>query len=84
MDRAQQRRFASKTIPHHLLRGLIGIMAVIAAIMVAAGSIERVPPLASLPLLGVALWMFRGCPTCWVIGLVATANCRVGKMVQQD
>jgi hypothetical protein len=59
-------------------------MAVIAAIMVAAGSTERVPPLASLPLLGVALWMFRGCPTCWVIGLVATANCRSGKTAQQD
>ncbi len=84
MDKAVRSRFASKTIPGHLLRGVIGIVAVIAAIAVAGGSIGRLPPLVALPLLGLALWMFRGCPTCWAIGLVETAACRAPDQVRQD
>jgi hypothetical protein len=76
MDERVRRRFASRTIPGHLLRGVIGALAVVAAVMVAGGSVGRLPPLAALPLAGVALWMFRGCPTCWAIGLVETASCR--------
>ena len=59
--------FASKSLPRHLLRGAIGFAALIGAfaLLPALGPI-------SLLLLPVALTAFRGCPTCWTIGLLET------------
>ncbi|WP_327638997.1 hypothetical protein OHB24_11700 [Kribbella sp. NBC_00482] len=57
--------FASTSLPRHLVRGVIGFGSLIAAfaLMPAIGPV-------SLLLLPVTLLAFRGCPTCWVIGLI--------------
>jgi hypothetical protein len=61
--------FASTSLPRHLIRGLIGFGSLIAAfaLIPAVGA-------AGLLLLPVALLAFRGCPTCWVIGLLETIS----------
>jgi hypothetical protein len=47
----------------HLLRGLVGVVAIVGAVYGA-----RVTT-AALLLVPVALVAFRGCPTCWIAGL---------------
>ncbi|MEV6265951.1 hypothetical protein AB0L64_02215 [Kribbella sp. NPDC051936] len=61
--------FASASLPRHLLRGLIGFGSLIAAFAL----LPSVGPL-SLLMLPVTLLAFRGCPTCWVIGLIETVS----------
>jgi len=61
--------FASASLPRHLLRGVIGFGSLIAAFAL----LPSVGPL-SLLLLPVTLLAFRGCPTCWVIGLIETVS----------
>ncbi len=67
--------FASRSVPVHLVRGLLGLVVLVGGIVLAAWSAWW---LLALPLTGV-LW--RGCPTCWVMGLIATrgraATCRI-------
>jgi hypothetical protein len=58
---------ASGSVREHLLRGAAGLIAVVAAIVLAA----RVGPV-SLALLPVAALAWRGCPTCWTVGLLGT------------
>ena len=68
--------FASASVPRHVLRGIIGLVAAVAAFAGTAlvGS-------ASLLLLIVTVTAWRGCPTCWLVGLLATrehqAACRI-------
>jgi len=59
--------FASASVPRHLLRGLIGVAALIgtAALVPAVGAI-------GLLLLLVTPIAWRGCPTCWTVGLIQT------------
>jgi len=64
--------FASKSVAEHLLRGAIGITALITALLLAPSL-----PLLSLGLVPVALLALRGCPTCWTIGLVETLAAKV-------
>jgi hypothetical protein len=61
--------FASTSLPRHLIRGVIGFGSLIAAfaLIPAVGAI-------SLLLLPVTLLAFRGCPTCWVVGLLETIS----------
>jgi hypothetical protein len=61
--------FASTSLPRHLLRGALGFGSLIAAF----GLLPAVGPV-SLLLLPVTLLAFRGCPTCWVIGLIETIS----------
>jgi hypothetical protein len=63
---------ASPTLTEHLLRGAAGIAALIAALLLAAEL-----PLVSLALGVLALLALRGCPTCWTLGLIETASCRL-------
>lgn len=58
---------ASGSINEHLLRGAAGLIAAVLAIAL----IARVGPvsLAVLPLTALA---WRGCPTCWTVGLFGT------------
>jgi hypothetical protein len=63
--------FASKSLGEHLLRGLIGVGALVAA--AAYGGLGW-PLLVLLPMALVAL---RGCPACWTIGLVQTVWAKV-------
>ena len=62
--------FASLTVTRHLLRGVVGLIALVLALAFAAAT-----PLALLGLLvTVAAW--RGCPTCWAVGLAQTVERR--------
>ncbi len=58
--------FASRSVAVHLVRGVLGLVALVAGIALASQSGWW---LLLLPLT-VVLW--RGCPTCWVMGLIAT------------
>jgi len=59
--------FGSKTILGHLARGAVGVGTMGFALSEAAA--HPWLPLAALP---IALVAFRGCPTCWTVGLVQT------------
>jgi hypothetical protein len=59
--------FASKGILEHLVRGVIGIGALLISLI---NSTEH--PWLSMALIPVALVAFRGCPTCWIVGLFQT------------
>lgn len=68
--------FASSSVKVHYLRGAVGLLALGAAI---AGTAAGAP--ISLALLGVTVFAWRGCPTCWAVGLAQTreATCPDGK-----
>ncbi|MCX4782693.1 hypothetical protein [Streptomyces sp. NBC_01264] len=61
--------YASTSLPRHLARGAIGFGLII-------GSIALVPVVGPVALLAAppALIAFRGCPTCWMVGLVQTIS----------
>ncbi|MEU3693363.1 hypothetical protein AB0E86_34620 [Streptomyces narbonensis] len=63
------RDFASKSVPRHLARGAVGFGLII-------GSIALVPVAGPATLLAapLALIAFRGCPTCWLVGLAQTVS----------
>lgn len=60
--------FASRTVAEHLLRGVLGLVLVVVALAQAGAH----PAALLLALPAVVLW--RGCPTCWALGLVATLS----------
>ncbi|HEY9371221.1 hypothetical protein [Streptomyces sp.] len=66
---APEMKFASKSVPRHLARGVIGFGLII-------GSIALVPVAGPATLLAapLALIAFRGCPTCWMVGLAQTIS----------
>ncbi|MET7701646.1 hypothetical protein [Streptomyces sp. NPDC005485] len=66
---APETNFASKSVPRHLTRGAIGLGLII-------GSIGLVPVAGPATLLAapLALIAFRGCPTCWMVGLAQTIS----------
>ncbi len=61
--------FASRSVPRHLARGAIGFGLII-------GSVGLVPVAGPATLLAapLALVAFRGCPTCWMVGLAQTVS----------
>lgn len=59
--------FASRTLTEHLARGAIGIGATTYAAIHAEESLAY--PFVLLPIAFLAL---RGCPMCWLVGLVQT------------
>ena len=58
---------ASGSVREHLLRGAAGLVAAVLAILLVA----VVGPI-SLALLPVTALAWRGCPTCWTVGLLGT------------
>lgn len=66
---AYERSFASASVPRHLARGAVGFGLIIA-------SIALVPVTGPATLLAapLALIAFRGCPTCWAVGLIQTIS----------
>ncbi len=60
--------FASRTVTEHLLRGLLGLVLAVVALWQASAH-----PAALLLLLPAVL-AWRGCPTCWALGLGATCR----------
>jgi len=63
----QRSPLASGSAAEHLLRGAVGLLAAALAIVLVpvAGPV-------SLLLLGVTVIAWRGCPTCWAVGLFGT------------
>ena len=58
---------ASSSIARHYARGAVGLLALVAAV---AGTAAGAPVALTFLILTVAAW--RGCPTCWAIGLMQT------------
>ena len=66
--------FASRSVAEHVLRGVLGL----ALVVVALAQARSHPAALLLALPAVVLW--RGCPTCWALGLAATVSRgRVGR-----
>ena len=61
---------ASRSVRVHHARGVVGLLALVAAM---AGAAAGTP--AALVLLGATVVAWRGCPTCWALGLVQTREC---------
>jgi hypothetical protein len=68
--------FASRSLPQHMLRGVIGFGSFAAAI----GLVSVIGPF-SLVFFPVGLVALRGCPMCWTMGLVETIS--NGRMKRQ-
>lgn len=65
-----EKSFASRSVPIHLARGVIGFGLLV-------GSIALAPvTLFSLLLAPAGVVALRGCPTCWAIGLAQTISRR--------
>jgi hypothetical protein len=62
---------ASGSIAEHIARGAVGLLAAALAIVL----VGVVGPV-SLLLLGVTVLAWRGCPTCWAVGLSGTLTDR--------
>ena len=58
---------ASRSVGTHCARGAIGLLALIAGVAIGG---------AGLALLVVTVVAWRGCPTCWAIGLAQTRELR--------
>ncbi|MCW2817498.1 MAG: hypothetical protein JWR42_285 [Marmoricola sp.] len=58
--------FASRSVTEHYVRGVLGLVLVVAALAGAGAT----PWALLLAVPGVVAW--RGCPTCWALGLSAT------------
>lgn len=66
--------FGNKTIRVHILKGLLGFV----ALYVALSTMDRtIWP--SLVLLPVVLYLLKGCPMCWTMGLIETIVMAVHK-----
>ncbi|MDN3241989.1 hypothetical protein [Glycomyces tritici] len=61
--------FASKSVPRHVARGVLGF-----GLLIAAFALLPAFGLVSLVLAPVGLLALRGCPVCWVLGLIETVS----------
>ena len=59
--------FCSPSVTQHLLRGLAA-----AALLISAFYYAETYPFWIIPALIGAFILMRGCPTCWLVGLVQT------------
>ena len=57
--------FGNRTVTLHLLRGVLGFAAL-------GGALFGRSVLAAVVLVPAALMLMKGCPTCWMVGLVQT------------
>jgi hypothetical protein len=64
-----ERSFASASVGRHLVRGVVGLGALVGAV-----ALVPVVGLVSLVLLPVGVVALRGCPACWFVGLVETVS----------
>lgn len=67
--------FASASVPRHLARGVAGLLALVAglALLHAGGPLGF---LGTLGAVGLGVVLLRGCPICWIIGLIETVASR--------
>ena len=66
----QSSPLASSSVRRHYMRGAIGLIALALAL---AGAAAGAPSAILLVIVTVVAW--RGCPTCWAIGLLQTRAC---------
>ena len=59
--------FGNRTIGRHLLRGALGISALYLSLSTLRGTTWG-----SLVFLAAALYLLKGCPMCWTLGLIET------------
>ncbi len=59
--------FASKSVTEHLLRGALGVAGIVLALKLGSSK-----PIVSVAMVLGSLVALRGCPMCWVAGLLAT------------
>lgn len=71
MTTSSRAPLASSSVHRHLLRGAVGLLAVLGTILL-FGVLGPV----SLILLPVAVVAWRGCPTCWAVGMMGTLSDR--------
>ncbi|MBL1079829.1 hypothetical protein JK358_36045 [Nocardia sp. 2] len=69
MNGAPDTRFASRSVPAHLTRGVLGFGSLVGAL-----ALSPVVGWFSLLLLPLGVVALRGCPACWVIGLLQTVS----------
>lgn len=70
--------FASSSVTEHVLRGVVGLVLAVASLALVGDH-----PWALLGLLG-AIVAWRGCPTCWLMGLGQTLSRRGSDRVGCD
>ena len=63
--------FGSKTLLRHIVRGVIGLAAIVAAIVLMRHG-DAMSMIGAALLVIVALIAWRGCPLCWLTGLFIT------------
>lgn len=56
--------YGNRSLRMHLVRGVVGVAALVAALR--GYDLIGWP---ALILVGVTVWMLKGCPICWTIGL---------------
>ncbi|GAA1080161.1 hypothetical protein [Kitasatospora arboriphila] len=61
--------YASRSLPRHLVRGVVGFGSLIGAFAL----VPLIGPV-SLILLPVGVVALRGCPMCWTVGLMQTVS----------
>jgi hypothetical protein len=66
--------FASRSVKHHYVRGAVGLIALFLALAGAAAWSA-----VTLVLLVVTVAAWRGCPTCWAVGLMQTRACELSR-----
>lgn len=64
--------YGNRSLARHLARGAIGVTAL--ALALRGYDLIGWP---ALLLLGVTIWMLKGCPICWTIGLFETIAAKV-------
>jgi hypothetical protein len=64
--------FASASVKQHYARGALGLLALVLAFAGAALGVS-----AALLLLVVTVAAWRGCPTCWTVGLMQTREAQL-------
>jgi hypothetical protein len=65
--------FYSSTISEHLSRGVLGFGSVLLGLTyMTHGTLSGF--LVSIPLLSFSLYVLRGCPACWTLGLIQTIS----------
>ncbi|SDR79959.1 hypothetical protein SAMN04488570_0421 [Nocardioides scoriae] len=62
------RLFASRSVAEHVVRGVVGLVLVVLALAYAGTTAW------ALLLVVPAVVAWRGCPTCWALGLAATLS----------
>jgi hypothetical protein len=71
--------FGNKRISVHILRGILGCAALYGAFSTMNSSIWL-----ALILLPAALYFLKGCPACWMLGLIETITMAVHKHNEGD